>query len=212
MRLKMTIETITSNFIFHYLENLYSTDLVWIQDNSELLDFEYLTNHSGKKEISPIVKTLLENKAYLEENDLILLSKMLYNKCKNKWKRLYDALVLTDYNAIENYISNENEKVTTNSKISTNRENKDGFYGFNGSTSSPFGDSMEVTTTEGKASDNVAEREFTRKGNTGSSTPQEMLEKEIELRKHSFLEIVYNDVDELLTANYYVIEDGELYD
>ena len=47
------------------------------------------------------------------------------------------------------------------------------------------------------------EYEFERRGNIGVTTSQQMLESEIELRKFSFLEMVYNDIDKVLTLQTY---------
>lgn len=45
--------------------------------------------------------------------------------------------------------------------------------------------------------------EFERRGNIGVTTSQQMLQSEIELRKWSFLESVYSDIDKVLTLQTY---------
>lgn len=45
--------------------------------------------------------------------------------------------------------------------------------------------------------------EFERRGNIGVTTSQQMLQSEIELRKWSFLESVYSDIDKILTLQTY---------
>lgn len=47
------------------------------------------------------------------------------------------------------------------------------------------------------------DRVLTRKGNIGVTTSQQMLQSEIELRKWSFLDSVYSDIDKILTLQTY---------
>lgn len=137
------------------------------------------------------------------------------------WERVYNAL-FSDYNPIENYRMIENEETDGDTKRETNlsvsgsnsesNSNERKFNGFNtdspkvveSSNGSSSGSNSQSTL--GSEENNVDtlhnERELTRSGNIGVTTSQQMIESEINLRKHKFLNIVYADIDKLLFLSY----------
>lgn len=137
------------------------------------------------------------------------------------WERVYNAL-FSDYNPIENYRMIENEETDGDNKRETNlsvsgsnsesTSNERKFNGFNtdspkvveSSNGSSSGSNSQSTL--GSEENNVDtlhnERELTRSGNIGITTSQQMIESEVNLRKHKFLNIVYADIDKLLFLSY----------
>ena len=70
---------------------------------------------------------------------------------------------------------------------------------------SPDYEPINKTHTTGSSNNNVVTfektgtRELERSGNIGVTTSQQMLESEIEVRKHDIYMIIYNDIDTILT-------------
>ena len=156
------------------------------------------------------------------------LISVIYNRFGEKWKRIYDAM-MSSYNPIDNY--NMIEKRTPNTKrtetfndvtdertpnlvTSGSANAKTGVYGFNGtdakdSASNDGTSSESVTGTDTNVksgSIEVAEtgsEELTRRGNIGVTTSQQMIESELQLRKHDFYRIIFNDIDSVLCSMIY---------
>lgn len=174
--------------IFHRIQRLGFFQ--WLtEEMADDLDTEYLYLRSGDKSISPL----------LENSSLDKVASIIVSKFGDKWNRLYDAFITRVYNPIENYSMTETEK--TNSKVKVTSSGTAGTYGFNSDDSVPTGESSTETTSEGNADDN--KRELTRSGNIGVTTSQQMLESEIELRKWSFPDMLFEDVDSICTLSIY---------
>ena len=216
--------------IFYLLYHYYAEDLKLFESfNFYELDLDYFGNHSGRKATSPLIDILLEDYE-LDELDISLKSKLadiIFVKYGLKWNKLYDTLV-AEYNPIENYSMTEEDKpdyinkITgkQNSKIKVDTSNTrdSGLYGFNSTEATPVASETGVIaqTSEGKENFNNQESEetrkgkrvLTRKGNIGVTTTQQMLESERRLWFWSLVEQAFEDVDEVLTSNYY-LEEGE---
>ena len=216
--------------IFYLLYHYYAEDLKLFEAfNFYELDLDYFGNHSGRKATSPLIDILLEDYE-LDELDISLKSKLadiIFVKYGLKWNKLYDTLV-AEYNPIENYSMTEEDKpdyinkITgkQNSKIKVDTSNTrdSGLYGFNSTEATPVASETGVIaqTSEGKENFNNQESEetrkgkrvLTRKGNIGVTTTQQMLESERRLWFWSLVEQAFEDVDEVLTSNYY-LEEGE---
>lgn len=97
------IDTVTdpTNFIFTALDEL---DVPWkTEDISSQLDLYYLANTSGEKQISNIVKLLIDTVTHKLSNESItILSDTLYVLYHKKWEKLYNLYSL-EYNPISNY-------------------------------------------------------------------------------------------------------------
>ena len=107
---------------------------------------------------------------------------------------------------------------TTPGVTTTRKENTDinvvnnangNVYGFNSATAVPASVSGGTSRTTGDKAKNYSEESKTgydqleRSGNIGVTTSQQMLEQEINIRKHQFFDIVFADVDRILTINYW---------
>ena len=64
--------------------------------------------------------------------------------------------------------------------------------------------STSTTETEGMLEDNKREEELRRSGNIGVTTSQQMIQSEIELRKHNLEDIIFMNMDEVLFLDYYL--------
>lgn len=182
--------------IFQHLQRRYKT--AEYLENAQELDFEYYLLRSGEKTLSPLFM-----KVYEDNDESVLgtyadLLGIIYNKFGDKWGRLWNAFNL-NYNPIENYNSEEVENVA--SKITNQTTQNAEVYGFNSSDAVPSAETGATSTTTGNANDN--ERKLTRKGNIGVTTSQQMLQSEFELRKNNFYNIMYTDIDTLLTLSIY---------
>lgn len=214
----------------------------------EELDIEFFGNHSGDKATSTLLDHLLARNTDPDDEELgaderATIAGMVWRKFADKWSRLYDLLVSTEYNPIENYDMTETETPNLSRKHSVS----DGFketitraadqdvtesttgtaesdiFAFNSSTPVPSGTGENEQTIHrtGAAEDNTETEErtqigyredtetgtrtLTRAGNIGVMTVQQMATQEIELRKHSFYDIVFDDVDTILASPKYYL-------
>lgn len=180
------------------------------------LDIEYFGNHSGLKESSPLVEKMTDwpNDGQIDGVELARLQTIILNKYALSWSKLWTALNL-QYDPLENY--NMKEK-TTPGVVTTRKENTDlnvangangNVYGFNSSSAVPASQSNGTSRTTGDKSKNYTEESKTgfdqleRSGNIGVTTSQQMLQSEIDVRRTQFFDIVFANVDTILTINYW---------
>lgn len=205
----------------------------WSEDESitgVLLDFEYLSNQSGYKLISPAVEKALISGALSDTsfNTLCDIAWMMYNK---RWARLWEILT-AEFNPIENYSMTdthtfEHGKIETNSGTDTTRrtgtdtvthtgDNENEVSAFNSST---YQDAAKVTqnTTDldtrnmndalehGHVITNsgVDTERTTRSGNIGVTTSQQMAQSSIDLWKWNYFYDIFRDIDSIFTITTY---------
>ena len=170
-------------------------------------DIEYLLNRSGEKIASPLLENL-SNKTIEEINNI--LSNVLFNKYGNSWKKQLAALK-EEYKPLENYNrifikeQDEDQKITTTDNSETTSENEKMAF-----DSEVYSKDTKITT-KGNGGEVVSNTKIkvntykeTTTGNIGVTTNQQMLESELKLRdKYKFLNIVFKDIDEVLTIGYY---------
>lgn len=95
--------------IFTVLNN-YSVP--WKSDNIyQSLNLGYYYNHSGQKNISPLMSGILGTSSTLTDDDKAKVGKLIYDLCHQNWEYEYNAM-FTDYNPIENYNADETETNT----------------------------------------------------------------------------------------------------
>lgn len=111
----------------------------------------------------------------------------------------------------------DNGSRTSNETISGERD--DSSYGFNSPTSVPTDESQN--SSESSASDEISNsstietsneytrsnpttRELTRKGNIGNITKQELLEKERDVWQWQIWDVIFKDLDSVLTRSKYI--------
>lgn len=198
--------------IFHQLAINNTFEFI-TSDNQEELDVDYYLSHSGNKYISNLFNTLLDR--YPDQDPLIKLSKIIESRYKEKWIRIYNAM-MEEYKPLENYSMLEVEtpdledhRVTKlDQDLTTESDLND--YGFN--SPNPVPTSHNVNTIKGTGDKNKTDetinrsgtRTLTRSGNIGVTTSQQMLESEIKLRAlYNMIEIIFNDVDKVLCLSIY---------
>lgn len=64
--------------------------------------------------------------------------------------------------------------------------------------------SSSSSETVGELKDNKRDEELRRSGNIGVTTSQQMIQSEIELRKHNLEDIIFKNIDEVLFLDYYL--------
>lgn len=207
----------SDNFIFKRI----STTALWY---NATLDFEYLYSHSGDKFISPLVQKLLSNDNTITTVNLDKLANVIKNRYLEKWNKVVTALK-DNYNPLENYnmVEVETPNITrakhtetnVDMTVSGNANSQSNIYGFNttsedgvpnasangNNSTRTFGDDegnySDVTDTE------TGTKRLVRNGNIGVTTSQQMLEQELEIRKNLIEEIMFEDVDKILTLDIY---------
>ena len=185
------LDDTTEGIFYNMYSNLTSSDVLYnLFSTYEQLDQDYYLLHSGDKWASCFYNKMLEGNKSMTD-----ISKVVLNKFKANWTKLYEA-IYSDYNPISNYDMTEHEEV--NSKITNTSNSKR--YGFNTSTE-PVGDLDMENSTEGDKKDNF--RDLTRSGNIGVTTSQQMILSEIELRKNKLIDIIMNDIDSVLCLKIY---------
>lgn len=121
------IEIIQSppNFIFEALDEL---DIPWKEDDiSAELDLYYVYNHAGQKEVSPMVRLLLDTVTHkLSTENLTKIANTLYAIYNQKWGKLYATYSL-EYNPISNYdmleqMTNDTTTINTTENSSLTRD------------------------------------------------------------------------------------------
>lgn len=204
---------LTNTGIFTELNTLNPDRYVWANGAVDLL---YI-GRSGNKTTAPIIDTI---KDMYDDAVLTVVSAMLDKMYGDKWERIYKALT-TDYELLQNYFMSETEtpdithtserKTATDMQTDSNGNSNASGYGFNSTSPVPQARSNATTgqRLHGEADSNVENvtetetgtRTHERKGLTES--PQQIIEREIELRKQNFIAMVLSDTDKVLTCPLY---------
>lgn len=144
-------------------------------------------------------------------------------------KRKTDMKVSTSSNTDSESSESNNSTVSNTGSVSSNDNETQKYAGFNsdspqvatetnrnGSQSETRSGTQSETKsgsgyeshsgsneTTGALTDNVEEESLNRSGNIGVTTSQQMIQSEIELRKHNLIDIIFNDMDSILFLDYY---------
>lgn len=193
------------------------------------LDVEYFGNRSGYKTASP----LLDKIAYrIEErqvgsgdpNDprILMLRNVLKAMYGYEWVKLWDAWKV-QYDPIHNYDmvegivdhthEDEDRDTETEGKSETDMHTTNSVKPLNSTTFEALTKSdTDTDTTRNKLYNTEGvDRELnrwqtidkTRSGNIGTLSYQDMLQKEMDLRKNHFFDIIMADLDKVLTIPYW---------
>lgn len=220
MHKKITrLEDVISNPMQSIFYALQSFDVPWKSLNVNInLDSDYNICHSGKKITSPLVDFFIDSETgKIDSTSLVLLANIIYTKYGVKWNKQWETMYF-EYDPISNY--DMVEEMTDDETVHEFGHGMAGSYTVNGTTedkkagfnSSDYQkDTQSVTQNTGSQSntesgENVDTRNYTltRKGNIGVTTSQQMIESERNLWMWNFFEeIVYPDIDRVLTINMY---------
>lgn len=182
------------NGIFAQIASIVGQPFTWLsQSLASILDYEWFGNHSSEKYLSPLLNRLIDTD---ELGWKITTGTILMRKYTDKWNKLYEAYINSDYKPLENYSMVEDENV--GSEIVTDMDSNQNTFGFNTDNENGVPQSVNgaKTTTSGDYTKN--KRKLTRSGNIGVTTSQQMLQSEIDLRQYNFYEQLFNDVDEVM--------------
>lgn len=189
-------------------------------------DFDFLTDddnyyyyigHSGNKIISPLIEVTFKNGVTVENVNKI--KNIILSKFSRKWRKIYESLYTTEYDAVSNYSMNEVRTpdltdVMNFDKDVTRTVSQGGnasIYAFNSSSPTPKNNANVTITENEKNALNKNKNTLTktgsetinRKGFSGV-TPQSLIEDEIKLRvKYNIIDIMFSDIDTILTLNIY---------
>ena len=217
--------------IFTYIMTTY--EVPWAEDTDitgALLDFEYMLNQSGDKNVSPaVLKSLSDGELSAENfNKLCDIVWMMYNK---RWARLWEILT-AEFNPLENYDMSETKyidhgHVETNSGTDTTNRTGTDTITHTGDTenevsafnSSSYQDnSKDTQNTTDLDNRNMTDalvhghiltnsgrdtETLTRSGNIGVTTSQQMAQSSLDLWKWNFFYDIFRDVDSIFTITTY---------
>lgn len=167
---------------------------------------------SRKKIASTLLQNIQEDLQDDPDTDYITyLAQMVSLRFGINWAKTFIAYFIDEYNPLENYSMVEVEKPqitkTTETEANTKTTADQKIYPFDTDTSQPTAEA----TTEGLIADNHGKttesekgnRTTTRSGNIGVTTSQQMLSSELEIRRFDWLAKIYEDIDKVLTRNYF---------
>lgn len=170
---------------------------------AQSMDDEYFGNRSGLRQSSPIVEkmTAFPGEHELSAAEIAKLQAIIVQKFAPGWARVYDAL-LVEYEPLNNYDMKEKRTpgAVRTVKVESDVTTESSVYGFNSSAAVPSAKSRGT----GDKNKNLSEESYTgydeleRSGNIGVTTNAQMLQGEIDVRRNTFLEVVYRDVDTIL--------------
>lgn len=213
--------------VMETIQERQTNPFTWLSSTlAKTIDERFILEHSGSKKLSPLFTRLIYFSRIYETpfNEMEKLADDVINAYADKWNKLYNAIITSNYNPLENYNmeqvetpditrerdTEQNTKVTT----SSSGDSSGSVHGFNSVVAVPTeeGETSSEVTVEGDKADNTTHeaetetgtRELTRHGNIGVTTSQQMLESEVTLReKVNFYNIVLNDIAKLLCLNVY---------
>lgn len=165
------------------------------EEDASNMDIEYQFGRSGNKSISTTLEAFIGK--YSMDDTPDRLGGFLGSRFDNKWERLYNALE-SSYELFDTM--NEREKENVGSKITNSSNVDNSIYAFNSQSPSPTQKNSIENVSSGNKEDN--ERTLERHG-LGSHTPQEMINREFELRVRNLYTIIYKDIDSVLVSDVY---------
>ena len=141
-----------SNTLFTEVSKLGNIDFL-TTDVAGILDFEYFNVHSYSKYVLPFVDALKESQP---DNYIQQIAKIVNLKFKDKWQKLYDVLIGTEYVPINNYQESETETPNiTKTKEGTNSDTRTGSENIESTEISSQKEGTDVTTTGDNQQDNL---------------------------------------------------------
>lgn len=170
--------------------------------NAPVLDLEFYLNHSGEKEVSPIIEKLLEN-GKTEDEVLDTITTILVVKYANKWNRIYDTLI-NDYDVFSDYKKIKELNTNINQDTKTSSETNSSIYGFNSEEPIPRDKASGSSDVVQDKTTNTANQKEDISGKLGSTSYQDLVKKEVNLRlEHNLYNIVLNDISSEMCLSIY---------
>lgn len=192
------------------------------------LDFEYFGNHSGYKWASPLVDKIAANfnNRTIDTStwnfQSTAIRKALQAMYGDDWQRMWDVWNLEydpiyNYNMTEDFKGKDKNDRTTNSEVDakskTEMSTANSVKPLNTGTFEQITKTdMDSETYRAKADNkfketegNKGENEYLkhRYGNIGTLAYQDMVKRELDLRRAHFFDIIMSDLDKVLTIPYW---------
>ncbi len=213
----MKLKEMTSKTIVEKIQE--KNRLSWLTARiAPTLDIEFYYNHSGEKEVAPIVEGLL-NSGKTEDEVLSIIADVCIIKYLDKWNKIYFTLT-EDYDIFKDYYkesqidsnTNQDTQVTINEDSNTTSKEEKSIYAFNSEESVPTDTSNSESNTlnnkttntlKNKANNTGSSREIT-SGKLGNTSYQELAKKEVDFRLlHNFIEIFLKDISSEMCLSIY---------
>lgn len=196
--------------------------------NKRALDRMYFGNRSGWRSPSPYLMKILPPYHVISDDQMDAIDEMLKVLYAEKWARIYAAMNLSynvgdNVNLTEHTVSDGSKTLdnTDTGEAATNIDNDSTNQNFVvpfGSANNTYAETTKQvvdgntqsskltnTTKQILDSDESHEDEITKNttGKTAGASYAEEVQREIELRRNTFFEIVFDDLDEVLTSPYW---------
>lgn len=201
--------------IITLLKDVIPTDIIktTILDNPIQFDIEFKSKYKDRL-LSEFMITIINDRVYssitngefnaiFPEGQLIIKS-VISDRFKTKWVKLND-LANKEYDPLSPFDIALNEDSTDTFKTikdKTTYTDNDNTYGFNSVESVPT-DKTDGESNREYDRENPKHREYTRKGNIGNITRQNLIKEEREVLEYQILETIYNDILSVICRNSY---------
>lgn len=206
MKIPETYKDLNINIFSTLFSSSIKDLLTDILKNSTLADIEFISMVKTKK-LSTFIKILIEvygvfvNDVFdgLSETGLNAISDSIISQFEYKWKKIYD-INKKEYDALKPFNITLNEKA--NDKLSTQKDrttytDNDGTYGFNSTLPSPADKTDGESNREYERTiDNS--RDYTRIGNIGNTSFQDLIEQERKIADYKFKQIILQDISSII--------------
>ena len=190
-------------------------------DLADWMDINYFYTR-GEKTCSAYIERMSSIYKPINFTAIDEISHFIYIQMRNKRNHLAQSF-LQEYNVLQPYDVIESENInmsydgnkSTNSKITTtnNGRTDDSIYGFNSSEAKGTTISADENSNivQGSSDDNyetdnkteTGTKTRSKTGNLGNHSYAELISKDIEFWKNNLIEIIFKDVDKLLTCPLY---------
>lgn len=158
----------------------------------------YFLSLYGNRKISSYIKTLYSRNLSQSEIDNQVRA-IIASRFEDKWSRLWE-LWNKEYDPLQPFditlTETSSDKLDTIKDKSTYIDN-DSVYGFNSTEASPSDKSSGSTDRE-YARDITRGRDYSRKGNIGNITKQELVKQEREVLQYQIIDTIFKDIASVL--------------
>lgn len=178
-------------------------------------DYNPIENYSMEEERTPnLTTTEVENEQSSKDNSLVntgttkntgtITNDSSLQSTANNSENTSNTHLVSPFNSPSEYVNNEKNDIVvssdnninnTGSTIQTDDTTKTDDYTTTGTESNNVDTNRTITAT--------GTEKLTRSGNIGVTTSQQMIESEISLRKLDIINMIYEDIDKVITIPYY---------
>lgn len=178
-------------------------------------DYNPIENYSMEEERTPnLTTTEVENEQSSKDNSLVntgttkntgtIKNDSSSQSTANNSENTSNTHLVSPFNSPSEYVNNDKNDIVVSSDNTINNTGS--------TTQTDDTTKMDNYTTTGTESNNVdtnrtikatGTEKLTRSGNIGVTTSQQMIESEISLRKLDIINMIYEDIDKVITIPYY---------